>query len=57
MEIITWVLSVQLWIDPPPAIQLIYNKEYTTHEECMQERERWDKTKFTALCLMKAKKQ
>ncbi len=50
--IIIWVLSVQLWTDPPPAIKLIYTKEYATRDECMAERDKVDK-KFVSLCLTK----
>jgi len=56
MEIVTvWVLSIQLWTDPPPAIKLIYTKEFATREECMQAREQWLKTPFQSLCLTKTK--
>lgn len=56
MEIITvWVLSIQLWTDPPPAIKLIYTKEFATREECMQAREQWAKTPYQSLCLVKNK--
>ncbi len=55
MEIVVWVLSIQLWSDPPPKNPLIYNKEYPTYEECMAARQEWDKTKFRAFCLMKVK--
>ena len=55
MTIVVWVLSIQLWTDPPPKIQIVYNKEFTSHEECMQAREQYTNTKFTALCLMKNK--
>ncbi len=50
--IIIWVLSVQLWTDPPPAIKLIYSKEYATRDECMLEKEKVDK-KFVSLCFTK----
>jgi hypothetical protein len=56
MEIITvWVLSIQLWIDPPPAIKMIYTKEFATREACMQAREQWAKTPYQSLCLTKIK--
>jgi hypothetical protein len=56
MEIIVvWVLSIQLWTDPLPAIKLIYTKEFPTWEECMQAREPWIKTPFQSLCLTKTK--
>ena len=53
--IVIWVLSVQLWTDPPPAIKLIYTKEFTTREDCMQAREQWIKTPYQSLCLTKIK--
>ena len=56
MEIIVWVLSIQLWTDPPPAIKMVYTKEFATQAECMQARAEWEKTKFQSLCLMKVKK-
>ena len=55
MEIVVWVLTIQLWTDPPPAIKMIYTKEFSTYEECMAARTEWEKTKFTSLCLMKVK--
>jgi hypothetical protein len=54
--VIVYLLSVQLWTEPPPKIQLVYTKEYATHEECMRERAKWDEKKLVALCLMKVKK-
>lgn len=58
MEILTtWVLSVQLWTEPPPKIQLIYTKEFPTEQECFQERARWANTNFKSLCLLKIKNQ
>lgn len=54
--IVTWILSIQLWADPPPKIQFVYNKEYPTLEECMKAREEWLKQKdHTVLCLIKVK--
>jgi hypothetical protein len=53
--IIVWVLSIQLWTDPPPAIKLVYTKEFATREECMQARESWTQTPFQSLCLTKTK--
>lgn len=55
MEFVIWVLSVQLWSEPPPKIKIVYNKEYATYEECMQAREKWDSTGFKAFCLTKIK--
>lgn len=53
--IIVWLLSVQIWSDPPPKIQIIYTKEYHTYEECMAERQQWEEKKFVSLCLEKHK--
>jgi hypothetical protein len=55
--IIVWVLSIQLWTDPPPAIKLVYTKEFATREECMQAKEQWDwpQTPYQSLCLTKIK--
>lgn len=53
--IVVYVLSVQLWTDPPPKIEVIYQKEFSTHEECMKERAVWDQKKLVALCLLKNK--
>ena len=52
--IVTWVLMIQLWTDPPPAIKIIYHKEFETREECMKAKADWDKTKFVSLCMVKA---
>lgn len=53
--IVVWLLSVQLWTDPPPKIALIYQKEFASYEECMRERSTWDEKKLVALCLSKVK--
>lgn len=51
---IVWLLSVQIWTDPPPKIQVVYTKEYSTREECFVEKEKWE-SKFVSLCLEKQK--
>lgn len=53
--VIVWLLSVQIWSDPPPKIQVIYTKEYTTHEECIKEKQKWEEKKLVSLCLQKNK--
>lgn len=53
--IVVWLLSVQIWSDPPPKIQVIYTKEYTTHEECMKEKKKWEEKNLVSLCLQKIK--
>ncbi len=62
MEMITvWLLSIQFWNDPPPAMKFVYTKEYPTYEECVAARDKWietqkpDKEKFQTLCLLKNK--
>lgn len=52
--IIVWLLSVQIWTDPPPKIQVVYTKEYNTREECFVEKEKWE-NQFVSLCLEKHK--
>lgn len=51
--IVTWLLMVQLWTDPPPKIQIVYKKEYATREECMKAREEWLQKKFETMCMVK----
>lgn len=55
MDVIVWVLMVQLWTDPPPKIKLVYTKEYATYEECMEARKPYLK-EFVAICGQKVKK-
>jgi hypothetical protein len=54
--ILVYLLSVQLWTESPPRIQIVYTKEYATYEECMRERAKWNEKKLVALCLTKVKK-
>ena len=54
--IIVWLLSVQVWTDPPPQIKVVYNREFATREECMSEKEKWE-NKFVSLCLQKIKEK
>jgi hypothetical protein len=56
MDIIVWVLMVQLWTYPPPAIKLMYTKEFATYEECMRAREEYMPA-YVAICGQKVKKQ
>jgi hypothetical protein len=53
--VVVWLLSVQIWVDPDPKIKFIYNKEYPSYQECMDERQKWEEKKLIALCLMKNK--
>lgn len=54
MDIYVWILIVQLWTDPPPAIKLVYTKEYATYEECMAARAEYMPA-YVALCSIKKK--
>ena len=56
MDVIVWILMVQLWTDPPPKIKLIYTKEFATYEECMRAREEYMPA-YVAICGPKAKPQ
>lgn len=53
--IVTWLLSVQLWLDKPPVIQIHYTKEFATYAECMAAREQVKDRQYHVLCLMKVK--
>jgi hypothetical protein len=53
LDLMPWLLIVQLWTDPPPAIKLIYKKEYPNYQECMDARKEWDDKGFVALCSVK----
>jgi len=53
--VIVWLLSVQIWSDPPPKIQVVYTKEYATHQECMTEKKKWEEKNLVSLCLQKIK--
>lgn len=54
LDLMPWILIVQLWTDPPPKIQLIYNKEYPNYAECMKAREEWLPKKFVVICAPKS---
>ena len=57
MDLLPWILLVQLWTDPPPQIQLVYKKEYPNYAECMQAREEWLQKKFVVICALKGTPQ
>ncbi len=38
IDLLPWILIVQLWTDPPPKMKFIYKKEYTNYAECMEAR-------------------
>jgi hypothetical protein len=54
LDLMPWILVVQLWSDPPPKMKFIYKKEYPNYQECMTARKEWDNKGFVALCSVKA---
>jgi hypothetical protein len=54
LDLMPWILVVQLWTDPPPRMKFIYKKEYPNYQECMTARKEWDDKGFVALCSVKA---
>ncbi len=57
MDLMTWVLIVQLWSDPPPKIKLVYTKEYPSYEACMEARKEWLNKEFVVICGVKNQKE
>jgi hypothetical protein len=58
LELLPWVLVIQLWTDPPPKMKFIYKKEYPNYVSCMKARDEWLQTNnpppdFKVLCLIK----
>ena len=53
MDLMPWILVIQLWSDTPPPIQMVYRKEYPNYAECMEARKEWIEKKFVALCGVK----
>ena len=53
MELLPWILIVQLWTDPPPKIKFVYNKAYPNYAECMEAREEWNNKGLVATCGVK----
>lgn len=53
LDLMPWILIVQLWTDPPPQIKFIYKKEYSDYKECMTARRDWDNKGFVAICAVK----
>jgi len=50
LDLMPWILVVQLWTDPPPTMKFVYKKEYPTYEECITARQEWDQKKLVAIC-------
>lgn len=57
LDLLPWILVVQLWTDPPPRMKFIYKKEYPNYQECMDARKDWDNKGFVALCSVKSIKE
>jgi hypothetical protein len=53
MDLMPWILVVQLWADTPPEIQMVYRKEYPNYAACMEARKEWIEKQFVALCGVK----
>lgn len=53
LDLMPWILIVQLWTDPPPKMKFIYKKEYPNYEECMTARREWDNKGLVAICAVK----
>ena len=45
IDLLPWILVVQIWSDPPPKIQLVYRKELPDYSTCMQARKEWEEKK------------
>jgi hypothetical protein len=54
MDLIPWILIVQLWTDPPPKIKFVYSKVYPNYTECMEARKEWDNKGMVAICGVKS---
>lgn len=54
LDLLPWILIVQLWDDPPPKMKFIYKKEYPNYAECMEARKEWDSKGLVAICGVKS---
>lgn len=58
MDLLPWILVIQLWTEPPPKMKFVYSKEYPNYEACMIARSDWIKhnkppTDYKVLCVLK----
>lgn len=53
IDLIPWILIVQLWDDPPPKMKFVYSKVYPNYAECMAARKEWDDKGLVAICGVK----
>jgi len=49
IDLLPWILIVQLWNDPPPTMKFVYSKVYADRAACIEARKEWEKH-FVALC-------
>jgi hypothetical protein len=54
LDLMPWILVVQLWTDPPPKIKFVYSKVYPNYQECMEARKEWDDKGLVAICSVKS---
>lgn len=54
LDLLPWILIVQLWNDPPPKMKFVYKKEYPNYAECMAARKEWDNKGLVAICGVKS---
>ena len=54
IDLIPWILIVQLWNDPPPKMKFVYSKVYPNYAECMEARKEWDNKGLVAICGVKS---
>lgn len=54
IDLLPWILIVQLWSDPPPKIKFVYSKVYPDYAACMDARKEWEQKNFVALCSPKS---
>lgn len=57
LDLMPWILIVQLWTDPPPKMKFVYKKEYPNYQECMAARKEWDDKGLVAICAVKQQKE
>lgn len=54
IELLPWILLVQLWNDPAPRMKFTYKKEYPNYQACMDAREEWETKQLVATCVPKS---
>lgn len=54
IDLLPWILVVQLWTDPSPKMKFVYSKVYPNYEACMEARKEWDQKNLVAVCSPKS---